>query len=507
MFNMKKSITLFLALVVSLLTLQAGAQMYIVGSAPFGDWNPAGGVRMNAKSDGTYNYTTTISGEVYFVFADGLASSSTDWTTFNNNYRYGPSDGDQQVPVNGTWVATQKAGDHGAYFFTGDGSEYVFTFDLNNKRFKIAKEGGSGPNPVTGHLYILGEANGNTWDPSHGVEMSTTDGNIFTAQVTFNGEWSEEDANVSYFSFTTKLADNSEDWEGIKPYRFTPVSEGNFWVTSSMLGQTIVMNALGEDVDISFRIPAGTYNLTVDVSGRTTVITRESGGGPVAGKGWPAMYGGVMLQGFYWDSYDATRWTNFTEKAEEIGQNFDLVWVPNSGSIDDFGSSRSMGYMPVYWLKHNTCFGTETQLREMIQTLRGHNTSVMMDMVINHKSGKTGWVDFVDESVIGPVTGDSYEMTWSLADICRNDECVAQGYAATGAYDEGENFDGSRDLDHTSANVQKNVKTYQKYLIDELGYDGFRYDMSKGYAGYYTGRYNAASRPTFQARILTARRA
>ncbi len=327
--------------------------------------------------------------------------------------------------------------------------------------------------------------------------MSTTDGYIFTAQVTFNGEWSEEDANVSYFSFTTKLAEDSEDWESIKPYRFTPVSDGNFWVTSSMLGQTIVMNALGEDVDISFRIPAGTYNITVDVSGRTTVITRESGGGPVAGKGWPAMYGGVMLQGFYWDSYDATKWTRFTEKAEEIGQNFDLVWVPNSGSVDDFGNAHSMGYMPVYWLKHNSCFGTETQLREMIQTLHGHNTSVMMDMVINHKSGKSGWVDFPDENVTGPVTGDEYSMTWSLADICRNDECTAQGYTPTGAYDEGENFDGSRDLDHTSANVQKNVKAYQKYLMQELGYDGFRYDMCKGFAGYYVGLYNKTSEPTF----------
>ena len=26
-----------------------------------------------------------------------------------------------------------------------------------------------------------------------------------------------------------------------------------------------------------------------------------------------------MLQGFYWDSYDVTKWTRFTEKAEEIG--------------------------------------------------------------------------------------------------------------------------------------------------------------------------------------------
>ena len=132
---MKKTFTLILALVVSLLTLQAGAQMYIVGSGPFGEWNLGNAVPMNAKADGTYNYTATINGAVYFVFADGIAS---DWDTFNSNYRYGPSSGDQAVTVNGAWVPTQKAGDHGAYFFTGNGSSYYFTIDTINKRFKVS---------------------------------------------------------------------------------------------------------------------------------------------------------------------------------------------------------------------------------------------------------------------------------------------------------------------------------------------------------------------------------
>ena len=494
---MKKTLTFFLALAVSLLTLQASAQMFIVGDGPFGGWNPAGGVRMNAKADGTYNLTTTISGTVYFVFADNQASSTDDWDTFNNNYRYGPNGTDQAVSANDTWISTQKSS-AGAYYFTGNGTSYTFTFDTINKRFRIFNESGGGPvNPVTGHLYILGEAEGNSWDPSHGVEMTTTDGNVFTSQVTFNGEWSEEDASVSYFSFTTKLSASSEDWASIQSYRLTPVSEGNYWVTSSTLGQTIPLNQFGENIDVAFRIPAGTYTITVNVNDHTCVITREGGGGPVAGKGWPAMYGGVMLQGFYWDSYKATRWSTLTDEAQELGQYFDVMWVPNSGSVDANGVGQSMGYMPVYWLKHNSCFGTESQLREMIDVFHQHNTSVLMDMVINHKSGKTGWVDFANETVTGPVTGDTYSMTWTLADICRSDECVGAGYAATGAADEGEDFDGSRDLDHTSANVQKNVKTYQQYLMKELGYDGFRYDMCKGYAGYYVGLYNQASQPTF----------
>ena len=492
---MKRRFTLFLALVVSLLTLQAGAAMYIVGDGPFGGWNPAGGVTMTGRPDGTYTYTATVSGKVYFVFADGRSSSSSDWDTFNSTYRYGPEGSDQKIDVE-TWIPTQKSSS-GAYYFTGNGTQYVFKFDTINKRFRIEGEIDVPVDPVTGDLYILGEAEGNSWDPSVGVKMNTTDGNLFTATVTFNGENSEEDADVSYFSFTTKLADDSTGWNDITPYRFTALSEGNFWVTSSMLGYAIPMSEPGENVDVAFRIPAGTYKLTVNFSERTCVITREGGSTPVAGKGWPAMFGGVMLQGFYWDSYKATKWSKLASEAQELGQYFDVVWVPNSGSVDASGTAESMGYMPVYWLKHNTCFGTESQLRNMIATLHSHNTSVLMDMVINHKSGKSSWTDLANETVNGPVTGERYSVSWTTADICKTDECVAEGYPVTGANDEGENFDGSRDLDHTSANVQQNVKTYQKYLIDELGYDGFRYDMCKGYASYYVGLYNQASQPAF----------
>ena len=50
-------------------------------------------------------------------------------------------------------------------------------------------------------------------------------------------------------------------------------------------------------------------------------------------QGWPANYGGVMLQGFYWDSYDDTRWSTLTSQADELSQYFDLIWVPNSGQV------------------------------------------------------------------------------------------------------------------------------------------------------------------------------
>ena len=59
-----------------------------------------------------------------------------------------------------------------------------------------------------------------------------------------------------------------------------------------------------------------------------------------ATEGWPQNYNGVMLQAFYWDSFDDTKWTNLTSQAAELGQYFDLVWLPQSGNC---GGTTSIG--------------------------------------------------------------------------------------------------------------------------------------------------------------------
>ena len=203
--------------------------------------------------------------------------------------------------------------------------------------------------------------------------------------------------------------------------------------------------------------------------------------------GWPSNYSGVMLQGFYWDSYSESRWTNLTSKADLYSQYFDLIWVPNSSNCQ----GQSMGYNPVYWFNHTSTFGNESTLRTMINTYKEKNVGIIEDVVINHKNGKSNWCDFPNESWNGN------DITWSLADICKNDEAASHGYKPTGANDTGENFDGSRDLDHTSANVQKNVKIYLDFLLNDLGYAGFRYDMVKGYGAQYTKMYNQSAKPKF----------
>lgn len=229
-----------------------------------------------------------------------------------------------------------------------------------------------------------------------------------------------------------------------------------------------------------------------------------------AAEGWPSEYGGVMLQAFFWDSYAQTKWSVLTAQADEMSEYFDLLWIPNSSMTSDYyyNKRQTMGYDPCFWLDHNSCFGTEAELRQMIKTFRSKGTGIIEDVVVNHKNGLTTWVDFPDEEREGTATAH-YSIKWdnvNYSAICENDECnnsanlskwSSSGKKTTGARDTGDNFDGFRDLDHTNVQVQQNVTTYLQFLLGELGYVGFRYDMVKGFAPAYVGQYNAASQPSF----------
>ncbi len=215
----------------------------------------------------------------------------------------------------------------------------------------------------------------------------------------------------------------------------------------------------------------------------------------VSAQGWPENYNGVMLQGFYWDSYKDSKWTYLQEQADELAPYFSLVWIPQSANC----GGQSMGYDDLYWFSnYNSSFGTETELRNLIAAFREHGIGTIADVVVNHRKNVSNWVDFPRETY----NGVTYELI--STDICANDDggatktwANANGYSLSSKNDSGEGWDGMRDLDHYSENVQNNVKAYLNMLLKNLGYAGFRYDMVKGYAGSFTGMYNSDANPTF----------
>ena len=211
-------------------------------------------------------------------------------------------------------------------------------------------------------------------------------------------------------------------------------------------------------------------------------------------QGWPQNYGGVMLQGFYWDSFNDTQWTRLEKQADDLATTFSLVWVPQSGNC----GGTSMGYDDLYWFNQNSSFGSEADLRSMINTFKTKGIGTIADVVINHRKNVSNWVDFPKETY----NGVEYELL--STDICKNDDdgetkkwADQNGYSLSENNDTGEGWGGMRDLDHKSENVQNNVKAYLDFLINDLGYSGFRYDMVKGYSAKYTKMYNESAKPEF----------
>lgn len=215
----------------------------------------------------------------------------------------------------------------------------------------------------------------------------------------------------------------------------------------------------------------------------------------IMAQGWSANYQGVMLQGFYWNSYDASNWKNLESQADELSQYFKLIWIPQSGNC----GGESMGYDDLYWFNnYKSAFGSEDELRSMIKTFKNKGLGTIADVVINHRKTLTNWVDFPKETY----KGVTYQL--QSTDICK-DDCNGQtaawaksnGYELSQNNDTGEGVSYARDLDHNSQNVQQNVIAYLDFLLNDLGYTGVRYDMVKGYAPKFTGIYNNAAKPEF----------
>lgn len=211
-------------------------------------------------------------------------------------------------------------------------------------------------------------------------------------------------------------------------------------------------------------------------------------------QGWPAEYDGVMLQGFYWDSFSDSKWHKLEAQADELSASFSLVWIPQSGNC----SGTSMGYNPKYYWDQNSSFGSEAELRSMISTFKAKGLGTIADVVINHRQNLSNWVDFPAETY----KGVTYQML--STDIVADDDggetkrwADQNGYQLSSNKDSGEGWSGMRDLDHASENVQKSIFAYEDYLLNDLGYAGFRYDVGKGFAAKYFGIYNDKAKPQF----------
>jgi alpha-amylase len=223
----------------------------------------------------------------------------------------------------------------------------------------------------------------------------------------------------------------------------------------------------------------------------------------------------VMLQGFYWEScrhgnshfpqFGDKRWYQIVaDRADDVrAAHFDLIWLPPpcySGDPDD--ANPSAGYNPKQYFTLDNCYGAADQQLAALKALLEHGVEPVADLVLNHRDGNTGWVDFKNPD-------------WDTKTITRDDEAfTADGSPVKGLpeaqrgnpeeptpeYAAGRKttyaYASFRDIDHTNPTVRRDVLRYM-LMLKSAGYRGWRYDMVHGYHAKHIGDYNGVTKPTF----------
>jgi alpha-amylase len=199
---------------------------------------------------------------------------------------------------------------------------------------------------------------------------------------------------------------------------------------------------------------------------------------------------GVMMQAFHWDcprlDHKEFEWWNFVRSKlpalQKVG--FSALWLPPiHKSANLFGPS--MGYDPYDYYdlgefdqkgSIKTWFGSKQELLDLIQNAHKHNMQVIADVVINHCSG-------ADVAEVNPITG---EKRWTLfqprsGKFPRNWECFHPNDYER--WDDS-SFGDMPDLSHRNPYVFAEIMKLTRWMVEELGFDGFRYDFVKGYAAW-----------------------
>ena len=226
----------------------------------------------------------------------------------------------------------------------------------------------------------------------------------------------------------------------------------------------------------------------------------------------PAKCPDVILQAFYWDSYDSkkatttygrTKWIDHINgtngsNAVEMGQWFDMIWLPQLSK-----STGGMGYLPTNYSSLDSDLGTKKRLDELVQTFHQNGARVIADIVINHAVAGQGWCNYDQKYNFGEYGSFLPDGSY----ICKTDEInytsaagSCRGYATGGdddGYGDEANYPDGRDWDHTNAKVREMFKAYLKWLHNVVKIDGVRYDYCKGYHNSHINEYNRAAETYF----------
>jgi alpha-amylase len=195
---------------------------------------------------------------------------------------------------------------------------------------------------------------------------------------------------------------------------------------------------------------------------------------------------GVLLQAFYWDCPVLEgcegRWlrTIAPQLSGLSADGFTALWLPPVSKAAEW---NSMGYDPYDYFdlgefnqkgRTETWFGTKQDLLDFLSSAHAHSLQVYADVVLNHNSGADAQeTNPIDNQVrwtkFSPKSG-KFPRDWKFFHPSVYESMDGFG-----------NFGDMPDLCHRNPDVYKALMEYTRWLIEDIGFDGFRFDFVKGY--------------------------
>lgn len=127
--------------------------------------------------------------------------------------------------------------------------------------------------------------------------------------------------------------------------------------------------------------------------------------------------------------------------------------------IMEFEGNSSWGYNPSYYFAPDKYYGTKKDLKDFIAACHAEGIAVVLDMVLNHSFGQSPMVMMYFDSENGKPSIDN---PWFNPDARHP-------------------FNVGYDFNHESQYTKDYIDKVNKYWIEEYHFDGYRFDLSKGF--------------------------
>jgi alpha-amylase len=197
---------------------------------------------------------------------------------------------------------------------------------------------------------------------------------------------------------------------------------------------------------------------------------------------------GVIMQAFYWDCplHENAEYNWYNQIKAKVPllkkAGFTALWLPPASKAS---SKPSMGYniydyfdLGEFDQKGNvrTWFGSKEELIELIKVAHENQLNVYADVILNHNGA-------ADAEEYNPIDKTKHwtKFTPKSGLFERNWKCFHP--SPYERFDE-KNYDSMADLCHRNPLVLGYLLKYAKWLVEEIGFDGYRYDFVRGYGSW-----------------------